>query len=299
LNRFNEARKTVEEALSRKHDGDVLRFTLYDLSFLEQDANGMRQQAAWFAGQPQSEHEILSHDSDSEAYSGRLGNARKLTRRAVESALHADNKESAANWQVNASLREAIFGNAGAARQSAAAAQTIAPENRNVNSKAALTYALAGDMAQAQSLAEDLAQRFPQDTFVQFVALPTVQAQREIGRRNPARGVELLQKASPYELGTALHGCMYPVYVRGEAYLAARQGSAAAAEFQKILDHRGIVVNCSTGALAHLGLARVYAMSGDNAKAHTAYQDFFALWKDADPDIPILKQAKAEYAKLQ
>jgi serine/threonine protein kinase/tetratricopeptide (TPR) repeat protein len=299
LNRFDEARKTVEEALSRKLDNDFERFILYHLEFLEGDAHGMREQTAWFAGNTESEHGIIMVESDTEAYSGRLGNARKLTRRAVESAQRADNKESAAYWQLDGSLREAAFGNAGAARQGAAAARAIAPESRRVKGRAALAYALAGDAAHAQSLAEDLAKRFPQDTLVQSVMLPTIRAKIEIGRRNPARAIELLQAAAAYELGTALGGCMYPAYVRGEAYLAAQQGNAAAAEYQKILDHRGIVLNCLTGALAHLGLARAYALQGDTTKARTAYNDFLTLWKDADPDIPILKEAKAEYAKLQ
>jgi eukaryotic-like serine/threonine-protein kinase len=169
--------------------------------------------------------------------------------------------------------------------------------------QAALAYALAGDAAHAQSLADDLAKRFPQGTVVQSVWLPTIRARIETGRKNAARGIELLQAAAPYELGMlsggAANSCLYPVYVRAEAYLSAQHGQLAAAEFQKILDHRGLVSNCATGAVAHLGLGRAYVLQGDTAKARAAYQDFFGLWKDADPDIPILKEAKAEYAKLQ
>jgi hypothetical protein len=160
--------------------------------------------------------------------------------------------------------------------------------------------AWAGNIPRAESLVNDLGRRFPQDTLVQSVVLPTVRAQIELSRGIPARGIDLLRTAAPYELtGVSLRGCIYPAYVRGETYLAAREGAAAAAEFQKILDHRGLVGACETGALAHLQLGRAYALQGDTAKAKAAYQDYLTLWKDADPDIPILKQAKAEYAKLQ
>jgi len=179
----------------------------------------------------------------------------------------------------------------------------LAPGSRDAQAQAALAYAMAGDVAHAQSLADDLAKRFPQDTVVQSVWLPTVRVQIQTGRKNPARSIELLQAAAPYELGmlsgSASNSCLYPLYVRAEAYLSAQQGPAAAAEFQKILDHRGLLWNCATGGLAHLGLGRAFVLQGDAAKAKAAYQDFLALWKDADPDIPILKEAKAEYAKLQ
>ncbi len=206
-------------------------------------------------------------------------------------------------WQANAAIREALFGNTDTARQNAAAAVALAPGSRDAEVQAALAYALAGDAARAQSLANDLAKRFPQDTVVQSVWLPTIRAQIETGRKNAARSIDLLHAAAPYELGmlsgSAPNSCMYPVYVRAGAYLSAQQGPVAAAEFQKMLDHRGLLWNCATGALAHLGLARAYALQGDTVKARTAYQDFLALWKNADPDIPILQQAKAEYAKLK
>ena len=243
---------------------------------------------------------MLSVESDTEAWSGRLGKARVLSRQAVESARRSDEKEPAALWQANAAIREALFGNADAARQNAATAMALAPRSRFAQSQSALAYALAGDTAHAQSLVDDLAKRFPEHIVVRSVWLPTIRAQIETGRKNGSRSIELLQAAAPYELGmlsgSATNSCLYPVYVRAEAYLSAQQGSAAA-EFQKILDHRGLLWNCATGALAHLGLARAYALQGDTAKA--AYQDFLTLWKDADPDIPILIAAKAEYAKLQ
>jgi eukaryotic-like serine/threonine-protein kinase len=303
LNRFDEARTVTEEAQGRKLEGILLHLNLYALAFFQGNAVAMRQRADWATGKPGAEDWMLSLESDTEAWSGRLGKARALSRQAVESARRSDEKEPAALWQANLAIREALFGNVEAARQNAAAAVALAPGSRDAEAQAVLAYALAGDAAHAQSLADDLAKRFPQDTVVQSVWLPTIRAQLETGRKNAARSIELLQAAASYELGmlsgSAPNSCLYPVYVRAEAYLSAQRGPAAAAEFQKILDHRGLSWNCATGALAHLGLARAYAMQGDAAKARAAYQDFLALWKDADPDIPILKEAKAEYAKLQ
>jgi eukaryotic-like serine/threonine-protein kinase len=303
LDRFDEARSATEEAQRRKLEDIPLHLNLYGLAFFQGNAAAMKQQADWAFGKPSAEDRMLSLDSDTEARSGRLGKARELSRQAVESARRSDEKEPAALWQANAAIREALFGNVDAARQNAAAAVVLAPGSRDAEAQAALAYALAGDAAHEQSLADDLGKRFPQDTVVQSVWLPTIRAQIETGRKNPARSIELLQAAAPYELGmlsgSAVNSCLYPVYVRAEAYLGAHQGQLAAAEFQKILDHRGLLWNCATGTLAHLGLARAYAMQGDTSKAKAAYQDFFALWKDADPDIPILKEAKAEYAKLQ
>jgi ATP/maltotriose-dependent transcriptional regulator MalT len=246
---------------------------------------------------------MLSLESDTEAWSGRLGKARELSRQAIESARRSDEKEPAAFWQTNAALREALFGNADAARQNAAAAVALAPGSHDAEAQAALAYALAGDTAHAQSLGDDLGKRFPQDTVVQSVWLPTIHAQIETDGKNPARSIELLQVTAPYELGVlgggiVANSCLYPVYVRAEAYQSEHQGSQAAAEFQKILDHRRVVFNEPIGALAHLGLARAYVLQGDTAKARAAYQDFLTLWKDADADIPILVAAKAEYAKL-
>jgi eukaryotic-like serine/threonine-protein kinase len=303
LNRFDEARTTTEEALGRKLDGILLHVNLYALAFFQGNVAAMKQQADWAIGKPDAEDQMLSRESDTEAWFGKLGKARELSRQAVESAHRSDEKEPAALWQANAAIREALLGNAEAARQNAAAAVALAPGSRDAEAQAALAYALAGDAAHAQALGDDLARRFPQDTVVQSVWLPTIHAQIEMGRKNASRSIELLQAAAPYELGmltgSATNSCLYPVYVRAEAYLNAQQGAAAAAEFQKILDHRGLLWNCATGALAHIGLAPAYMLQGDTAKAKAAYQDFLALWKDADPDIPILKEAKAEYAKLQ
>jgi len=303
LNRFDEARTTTEEEQARKLEDIPLHLNLYALAFFQGNAAAMKQQADWAIGKPGAEDWMLSLESDTEAWSGRLGKARGLSRQAVESARRNDEKEPAALWQANAAIREALFGNAGTARQDAAAAAALAPGSREAEAQAALADALAGDAAHAKSLADDLAKRFPQDTVVESVWLPTVRAQIEMGRKNAAQSIELLQAAAPNELGmlsgSAINSCLYPVYVRAEAYLSAQQGPAAVAQFQKILDHRGLLWNCATGALAHLGLARAYVLQGETAKARAAYQDFLALWKDADPDIPVLIAAKAEYAKLK
>jgi len=303
LNRFDEAKTTIDEELGGKFEGITFHLNIYALAFLKSNAVVMKQQADWAVGKPGAEDWMLSLESDTEAWFGKLSRARVLTRQAVDSALRSDEKEPAALWQANAAIREALFGNSDAARQNAAAAAALVMGSRDAEARAALASAFAGDAAHAESLVDDLAKRFPQDTVFHSIWLPTIRAQIELGRRNAGNSIELLQAAAPYELGmlstSATNSCLYPVYVRAQAYLNAQQGSAAVAEFQKILDHRGLLWNCATGALAQLGLARGYAMQGNTAKARAAYQDFLMLWKDADADIPILKQAKAEYAKLQ
>ena len=303
LNRFDDSRAEVEEAMRHKLDGVGFHLDLYALAFFQGNAAAMKQQADWAIGKPSAEDQMLSLESDTEAWSGKLGKARELSRQAVANARRSDEKEPAALWQTNAAIREALFGNSEAARQNAAAAVALATGSHDAGAQAALAYALAGDAAHAQSLADDLAKRFPQDTIVQSVWLPTIRAQIETRHKNTARSIALLQMSAPYELGmlsgSATNSCLYPVYVRAQSYLSAQQGSASAIEFQKILDHRGLLWNCATGALAHLGLARAYVLQGDTVKARAAYQDFLTLWKDADPDIPILIAAKAEYAKLK
>jgi serine/threonine protein kinase/predicted Zn-dependent protease len=303
LNRFDDARAITEEAFRRKLDHPALHLNLYTLGFFRGDSASMKQQVDWAMGKPSAEGWMLSVESDTQAWYGRLKKSRELSRQAVESARRTDEKEPAALWQSNAAIREALFGNEEVARNGAAGALALAPESHDAEAQEALAYAFAGGAAHAQSLADDLAKRFPQDTVVQSVWLPTIRAQIETDRKNPARGIELLQAAAPYELGmlsgSAPNSCLYPVYIRAEAYLSTQQGQLAAAEFQKILDHRGLLWNCATGALAHLGLARAYSMQGDTAKARAAYQDFLALWEHADADIPVLIAAKAEYAKLK
>ncbi len=312
LQRFDGARQTIHDAQARKLDDPIFHEALYALAFLGADSGAMAEQQRWFAGKPE-ENWGLALASDTEAYVGHLGKARELTKRAVDAAIRADSKENGAIFQTIAAQREAAYGNAAEARQSAAEALKLAPASQGVESEAALAFAMAGDTGRAESLAQDLGKRFPLDTQMQSLWLPTIQAQMALDRKNPPVALNALQAASPIELGEIAFvlniSCLYPVYVRGEAYLAAGQGSAAAAEFQKILDHSGIVWNCWTGALAHLGVARANALQAKNSqgagadaarvRALAAYKDFLTLWKDADPDIPILKEAKAEYAKLQ
>jgi serine/threonine protein kinase/tetratricopeptide (TPR) repeat protein len=318
LQRFDEARQIIREAQARKLDNFAFHDTLYALAFVGSDSAAMAEQQQWYAGKPE-ENMGLALASDTEAYGGHLGKARELTRRAVDSAIRADSKENGAIWQENAAIEQAAFGNPAEARQSAAEALKLAPTSQGVEVEAALAFAMAGDTARAESLAQDLGKRFPLDTKMQSLWLPAIQAQLALNgdKKNPAAALNALQAAAPIELGGIAFvnniSCLYHVYVRGEAYLAAGQGKEAAAEFQKIIDHSGIVWNCWTGALAHLGVARANALQAKTFKAQgqgadadaarvralAAYKDFLALWKDADADIPILKEAKAEYAKLQ
>jgi serine/threonine protein kinase/Tfp pilus assembly protein PilF len=312
LQRSEEARQIIHEAQAQKMDDYIFHNALYALAFLGADSSAMAEQQQWFAGKPDYENYGLALASDTEAYVGHLGKARGLTKRAVDSAVRADNKETAAIYLAIAAQREAAFGNATNARQASAQASTLAPASQGVESEAALAFAMAGDTARAESLAQDLGKRFPLDTQMQSLWLPAIQAQLALDRKNPALALNALQVASPIELGQIPFvlniSCLYPVYIRGEAYLAAGQGKAAAAEFQKILDHSGIVWNCWTGALAHLGMARANARQSRTShgadadaarlRALAAYKDFLTLWKDADSDAPSLKEAKAEYAKL-
>ena len=313
LQHFDEARQIIREAQARKLDNFIIHITLYALEFLEADFAGMVEQQQWFAANPEYETYGLALASDTEAHGGHLRKARELAKRAVNSAIREDNKESGAIWQANAALELAAFGDATEARQSAAEALKLAPASPGVEAEAALAFAVAGETARAESLAQELGKRFPLDTQMQSLWLPTIQAQIALDRKNAAPALNTLQAASAIEMGSIPFAnnisCLYPTYVRGQAYLAAGQGSAAAAEFQKILDHSGIVWNCWTGALAHLGVARANALQARTSqgadagaarvRALAAYKDFLGLWKEADPDIPILKQAKAENAKLQ
>jgi tetratricopeptide (TPR) repeat protein len=303
LNRLDEAKATYEQANERKLKNGFFPLLLYQIAFLQNDAAGMAQQVSRSAGKPGIEATLLANEADTAAYSGRLKQAREFSRRAVDSAERAKEKEAAATYSALSGLREALFGNADEARSRAALAMKH-PAGHDVQYGSALALAYAGEDERPQKLTDDLGKSFPEATIVQFNYLPTLRAKIIVGRGNPSEALRSLGAATPYELGYSTYStycwtALYPVFVRGEAYLAAHRGSEAAAEFQKILDHRGIVLNQPIGALAHLGVARAYAMQGDTAKAKAAYQDFLTLWKDADPDIPILKQAKAEYAKLQ
>ena len=302
VGRLKEARATAEDALAKNLDSPSLRMMMYSLAFLQDDMAGMAEQVAWAAGKPGVEDVLLTMEADTAAYSGQLEKAQEFSRRAVDSAERAGKKETAAGSEVNAALREALFGNAALARKRAAAALELST-GRDVLYGAALALAFSGDTAKAQKLADELAKRFPEDTVVQFNYLPAVRSQFALHRNDSSKAIEALQAAAPYELGAEGQGgvalSLYPVYLRGQAYLASRKGNEAAFEFQKILDRRGVVCNEAIGALAHLQIGRAYVLQGETAKARAAYQDFLRLWKDADRDIPILKQAKAEHAKLQ
>jgi eukaryotic-like serine/threonine-protein kinase len=313
LQRFDETRQIIHETQARKLDDAALHNVLYALAFLGADSAAMAEQQKWFEGQPSYANYGLALASDTEADAGHVGKARELSKRAVDSAIRADSKENGAIWQANAALQQGAYGNAAEARQSAAEAFKLAPASQGVESEAAIAFAMAGDSARAESLAKDLNKRYPLGTQMQSLWLPAIQAQLALDRKNPASALNALQAASPIELGQITFvnniSCLYHIYVRGEAYLAAGQGSAAAAEFQKILDHSGIVWNCWTGALAHLGVARANALEARTSqgadadaarvRALAAYKDFLTLWKDADADIPVLKEAKAEYATLE
>jgi hypothetical protein len=274
---------------------------MYQIAFLKGDRAEMEQQVSWASGKPGIEDAMLSFQSDTEAYYGRLAHARDYSRRAVDAATRSDAKESAAIWQVNEALREAEFGNSTLARQDVAAALKIAP-GRDVKLLAALALARSGEIVQAKAFAEELQKNYPTATVYKLYWLPTVHAALELNGNNSTEALESLEAAAPYDLAIPQQfqlGTMYPAYVRGVACLAAHNGTAAAEQFQHIVDHPGIVINFPLGSLARLGLGRAYAVSGDKDKSRVAYQQFFTLWKDADPDIPILKEAKAEYAKLQ
>jgi len=300
LGRRDDAAKMIKTAEERKLDFEELHWATYDMAFLNGDAAEMGRQVAWAAGKPGDEDLLLSIQSDSEAYFGRLVKARDFSRRAVDSAVRNDSKETAALWQVNAALREAEFSNTAAAKQGVEAALPLAP-GRDVKVLAALALARIGETARAKRIVDDLEKSFASNSMLKVYWLPTIEAAIELNANNSTQAEVHLEAAAPYELGEPPPlqvGTLYPVYIRGHAQLMAHNGAAAATEFQKFLDHRGITLNFPLGALADLGLARAYALSGDTAKAKAAYNDFFTLWKDADPDIPILQQARAEYAKL-
>jgi predicted Zn-dependent protease len=300
LNRLDEAEAVYKQAEEHGLASEFLSWGRYLLAFLKGDTGQMARLVSAAMGKPVTEYMLLAAQADTEGLYGKLKNARELTERATDSAQRSDARENAADYQALAALREAEAGKREQARAEARAALKLAP-NRDVRAVAALALARAGDAVGAEKLAAELGEAFPLDTLVHRYWLPTIRAGVALQRNDPNRAIELLKVASTVELSipTNLVIIMCPVYLRGEAYLMLRDGNRAVAEFQKFIDHRGLVMNFPWGALARLGLARAYALQGDTVKARTAYQDFLTLWKDADPDIPVLKQAKVEYAKLQ
>lgn len=300
LSRLEDAKTAWEQSQTRKLDGPALRLARYALAFLQHDEAAMKEQTEWAAGKPGAEDMLLSAQSDTEAYRGRLGPANELSNRAVEAAKRADAIETAAAWRANEALREAEFGDSGSARQSAAGALALTA-GRDVELLAALAFARSGDTAKAQQLADKLDRESPLDTMAQGYWLPTIRASIALAKGDGKKAVELLQAASPHELGQPPQfqfSSMYPIYIRGLAFVKQGLGQQAAVEFQKILDHPGLVVNFPLGALARLELGRARAVGGDKGAAKVAYDGFFALWKDVEPAPPIYKEAKSEYAKL-
>ena len=302
-NRLEEAKLAYQQAIARKVGTKLLHDARFAVAFVERDAAEMDRQSSWAADKPGTEDLLLAHQGDVEAFSGHLVKARDFSRRAVESAQHADESEDAAQNQMNAALREAEFGNSAQVRSETASALAKS-STTGIRVLSALALARVGESDRAQKMADDLHKENPLNTMINGYWLPTIRAAVEINRKNPEKAIQILEAASLYELGNplpslAFGATLYPVYLRGQAYLLLGQGSAAGAEFQKYVDHKSMVNSYPLGALARLGLARADAAQKDTVRARAAYQDFLTLWKDADPDIPILKEAKTEYAKLQ
>ena len=303
LNRFSEAQATYCKAVDRGLDGSFLHADLYVIAFLENDSEEMRRQTQLARDMPGAEDWLFTLQSDTAAYSGKLTKARELSRQAVESAQRNELQEVAALWQMNAAVREAEFGNAQQARASVEEGLKLAT-TRDSKTLAALILARIGDGTRALEVSNALAIQYPQNVELNFYWLPSIHGAIELNRGNAAEALRILEPTAPFELGyprPQLEGgsLVFPAYLRGQAYLLLRRGAEAAAEFQKFMDQRAVVVNCPLGSLAHLWLGRAHTLDGNAAAARKSYQDFLTLWKDADPDIPILKEAKAEYAKLQ
>jgi hypothetical protein len=297
VGRIKNARDMLAEAQQKGFDGLLIRGDLYALAFLAGDNAEMEREVAWAAGRPGEEDQMLSNHADTQAYYGRMEKARDLSRRAVDSAVRADSKEAGATWLTFQGLREAEVGNGAAAQQAATRGLALAP-GRYVKVLAALALARGGDAAKAKTLLDAAENAEPTNTLLKVHWFPLIDAAIDVDQSAPDRAILALEPVLPYELGGNI-GWIYPAYIRGQAYLAQKNGPAAAAEFQKLIDHPALVGNGLLGPLAHLQIARAYEISGDSAKAKGAYQDFLGLWKDAGPDLPILKAAKAEYAKLQ
>jgi tetratricopeptide (TPR) repeat protein len=304
IDRLPEAESTLRRAYERKLDIPDYLGHRYRIAFLKGDEREMKRLAAVAEEDPELEDWIRDQEASVLAYSGHLQRARSMSQRAIDLASQRGRREAAAQHEAGAAVREALFGNMAEARRFAASAHGLS-NGRDAEYGTALAYGFAKEFSKSRTLADDLEERFAEDTMVRFSYLPTIRALVALNQGQPSAAIELLHSAGRYELGyqgccsVGFVGSLYPIYVRGEASLRAQRGSEAAAEFQKILDHRGIVFADPVGALARLQLGRALVLAGDEAKARTAYQDFLTLWKDADPDIPIIKQAKAEYANLR
>ena len=314
LNRPADARKLLEHGVAMKPNADGLHMGLYLVDFAEHNAADMAKQVAWFDDKPDYQHELFGAEADTEAYYGRLGKAREMTRRAADSALHGDNKEAAATWIALGAYREALFGNVAEAHKGAAQANALSPDSQSVEFISALAEARAGEATHALALAQELDKQYPQATVVQSYAVPTIRAAAALAKKDPTAALTELRPTAEMDLGGILYLpaniCLFPIEVRAEAFLAAHRGAEAAAEFQRIIAHPGLIINCPMGPLAYLGQARAYALQAAEPaespaaqedfrnKARASFQQFFDLWKDADLNIPVLIQAKSEFAKL-
>jgi tetratricopeptide (TPR) repeat protein len=299
LNRPDEAGQTLREAEARKLDDLSLRIGSYQLMFLQGNLPALEEQVAAATGKLGMEDGLLAAHSDTAIFLGQLRKSRELSRRAVQSAQARGSSETAASYLANHAVWEAEIGNTAIAISDARSALAIT-SGKDVQVAAALALARAGDLSGAESLSHRLQTAYPQDTLLNLVWLPSIQAEIALRRHDPDRAIELLQRAVPYELGAQTpFQCMYPVFARGKSFLAARLGESATREFRRIIDHRGLVANCPLGALAYLGLARSLAQTGGVSESRIAYQDFFALWTGADSHIPILDRAKGEYENLK
>ena len=298
-----EAQRTLQRALERKLQLPDVMILQYDIAFFKGDSTEMRRVAELGLEESGANDWLYDKQSATLAYYGHLHQARLMSLRAVDVSRAARRGESAAQHEATTAVREALFGNASVAQQAAVTARKLS-SGRDAEYGAAVALALSGDSSRSQGFADDLERRFPEDTSVKFSYLPVVRALVALNHTNPTRAVAHLEVAAPYELAfqgstsVGFGGTLYPVYVRGIAFLAAQQGRAAAAEFQKILDHRGLIGADHIGVLARLQLGRAFVLAGAKNQAKAAYQEFLTLWSDADPSIPILKQAKSEYAKL-
>ena len=297
MDRPGEAISIFQRAQQRNLENASLGQYHYQASFLTKDDAGMMRDIAQAKGKAGAEDMLVSAQSDTEAYYGREAKARSLSQLATDIAKRAGTAETAALWKANAALREAEMGNRAEASEAAADALKISP-GKMPETVAALVFARAGQLVKAQRMVDKLNSEFPLDTMMQYYCLPTIQSAIELEKHRPGRAVEILQATSPYELGSSTLGSLYPAYIRGEAYLQAGDGSRAALEFQKLIDHPGVMLNAVTGALAYLQLGRAQQMAGNKEGARKSYNTFLTLWKDATPDLPILKKAKAEYQQL-
>jgi len=304
LGRMEDAERALRDAATRGLDLDEFIMLAYDIAFVTGDAARGAREAARAKTRPGGENWMSAREAFVAAYSGHVHDARSFSDRAMVQAIQAGQIERGSLWQAGAAVREALFGNRTEAIDRATSALQL-PHDREVQYGAALAFALSGESSRAEALVDDLQRRYPDDSSVRFSYVPSVRAACALDRRQPERAVEALQISVPHEFGvppstvSGLFGALYPIYLRGQAYLAAGRGTEAAVEFRKILDHPGITAADPIGAVSRLQMARAQRTASDLGGARTAYEDFLNLWKNADPDVPVFVAAKREYAQLQ